>query len=211
MNKFFKGVYSENKKKTMKKRMIYLVLFSIVTVLTMCLISMFAINSGKDAEIELIEETDVIIVLGAGLWGDRVSPQLSLRLHTAYGLMLRNDKLIAVVSGGQGPDELISEAQAMSDYLVNMGIDSSRIIMEDQSTSTTENLKFTKKILEKKGLETSAIGIVTTDFHVFRAEMLARRIGLEVQGHAAPNIESIKLKNNIREIAALIKDFVFTH
>jgi uncharacterized SAM-binding protein YcdF (DUF218 family) len=116
--------------------------------------------------------------------------------------------MIAIVSGGQGPDELVSEAKAMKDYLINLGINENRIMMEDKSTSTFENITYSIKVMKDNQLDYDKLAVVTTDFHVYRAKMLFNRMGIKVEGESAPNIESIRIKNNVREVFALIKDFL---
>ncbi len=173
--------------------------------------SFILIQSENESDIEEISEIDAIIVLGAGIWGNQVSPQLELRLKTAYEILNENEQIIAVVSGGQGPDELISEAEAMKKYLIKLGINENRIYIEDQSTSTIENITYSINILKGYKLNSTDIAIVTTDFHMFRAKMLLRRMGIKAEGKSAPNIKSIVVKNNAREVFALIKDFLFSH
>lgn len=168
--------------------------------------SFLAIRSEWNAIIEDPASVDVLIVLGAGVWGDQPSPQLKLRLETAAALYIKNPDMKIIVSGGQGPDEDISEAQAMHNYLIRLGVNEAAILMEDQSTSTVENLRFSKAMLDSLGFDNPAIGIVTTNFHMYRAKMLARRFGMKPQGHSAPNVPIIVVKNTVREIAALIKD-----
>lgn len=182
-------------------------LFFIIVFCVMGL-SYYSIISEKNATIDHIHKTEAIVILGAGLWGDQVSPQLGLRLQTAYDLMASNRNLKVIVSGGQGADELTSEANAMKLYLVALGADEKKIYLEDQSTSTVENLTFSFKIIKSLGISSDKIAVVTTDFHIYRSKFIAKRLGYTIQGHAAPNIESIALKNTAREVIALIKDFL---
>lgn len=186
-----------------------------VLIITVCLVGcalVYAlIHSEKKAQIEDPERVDILVVLGAGLWGDQVSPQLGRRLDTAYDLLVSYPHLQVVVSGGQGPDEWITEAEAMKTYLVKRGIEGARITMESRSTSTYENLVYTLDLLAAKGQRPEVIGLITTDFHVFRAKMLLGRLGVKGYAQAAPNIPSIVLKNNIREIFALIKDLLISY
>jgi uncharacterized SAM-binding protein YcdF (DUF218 family) len=181
-----------------------LILFLIASAI--CAFSLSAILSQWDAEIEDPDSIDVLIVLGSGVWGTEPSPQLRLRLETALDVINANPDMTVIVSGGQGPDEGVSEAAAMSTYLMDHGACADSIILEDQSTSTVENLTFSKAILDSLDLESPRIAIVTTDFHMYRAKMIARRLGMEAQGQSAPNVPIIRLKNTAREVLALIKD-----
>jgi len=173
-----------------------------------CVSSLLAIRSEWNATIDQLDSIDVLIVLGAGIWGNHPSPQLQLRLETAASLYKKNPKMTVLVSGGQGPDEPISEAQAMHDTLVCLGVSDASIVMEEESTSTVENLRYSKAILDSLGFDSPSIGIVTTDFHMYRAKMLARRFGMDAVGQSSPNVPVIIVKNTLREIAALIKDIL---
>jgi uncharacterized SAM-binding protein YcdF (DUF218 family) len=124
-----------------------------------------------------------IIVLGTGLREDgTVSSLLSKRLDRALKYYITNsEKSTFIVSGGQGPDEITSEAFAMRQYLLDQGIPKSRIITEAKSTSTFENLQFSKQIIKKHESPHTAM-IVTSNYHVLRAVTLARTIGLNAGG-----------------------------
>lgn len=174
----------------------------------MLMTSLYLIDSESDSLVSNIDEVDVLIVLGAGIWGDQVSPQLALRLDTAMALISENDEMVVVVSGGQGVDEDLSEALAMKKYLVALGVDGNKILLEDQSTSTRENLVLSKFIIDELDINDPMIAIVTTNFHMYRAKMISKRIGFNAVGESAPNIASIIVKNTFREIFALIKDFI---
>jgi uncharacterized SAM-binding protein YcdF (DUF218 family) len=171
-------------------------------------LSFLAIRSEWNAVIEEPGSVDVLIVLGSGVWGTEPSPQLKLRLNTAAKVIQKNPTMTVIVSGGQGPDEDVSEAKAMRDYLVQLDVPSESILLENRSTSTVENLIFSKAILDTRNMDTSAVGIVTTDFHMYRAKMLARRYGMSAQGESAPNVPIIVVKNTMREIVAVIKDII---
>lgn len=128
-------------------------------------------------------DCDFIIIHGAGLLeGRRVSPLLAGRLDKGmqvYELSGRKAKII--VSGGQGGDEQVTEAQAMQDYLLQHGIPQESILLEERSKNTLENLQFSKKIMDSLLPAYSCI-FVTNDYHVFRAGTYARRIGLNAEG-----------------------------
>ncbi len=185
--------------------MLIVLLVLIVLVIT---IAWTNINGEKTSKFENINNLETVIVLGAGLWGDKVSPQLALRLDETIMVSELNNDLVIIVSGGRGADELISEAEAMKAYLINAGINSENIHMEDQSTSTVENIKYSIDLLEELNLADSNIGVITTDFHMCRAKLIGKRLGIHFEGQSAPNIKSIETKNFTREILALIKDFL---
>lgn len=149
---------------------------------------------------------DYVIVLGAQVRGTALSRALKSRLDTTYYYLLKNDDTKVIVSGGQGSGEDISEAEAMSQYLISKGIQKERIIKEDQSTNTYENIKFSKKYIEE---EKDHIVIVTNGFHVFRAISIAKKQGLaSVQGLGAPNDDILIVHYYVREFFAIIKDML---
>lgn len=120
-----------------------------------------------------------IIVLGSGLDGREPGPMLRLRLDAALVYAGQFPQAKLVVSGGQGWSEEISEAQAMQEYLQRHGVAPARILAEDRSTSTEENLGYSKRVLQAAGIDVGRQNslIVTSDFHTLRAEGLARRHG----------------------------------
>lgn len=149
------------------------------------------------------QEVDCILVLGAGLQGDSISLRLKARLDKMLEYAKRFPNLPIIVSGGQGPDELRSEAAAMQEYLVIQGLATARILLEDKSTSTQENLRFSKELFPKAN---AAILIITSDYHLYRALMLARLMGYEAYGAAAYNSFFVRIDNSVREFPAMLKD-----
>ncbi len=153
------------------------------------------------------EELDYLVVLGAWLKPTGPSLVLKMRLDTAYEYLIEHENTIVIVSGGQGSNEVTTEAQGMCDYLVSKGIDESRIIKEEFSTNTNENIGNSSAFLNK---EKDRVGIVTNNFHVFRAVQIAKKEGItHVYGIAAPSYP-VQLPNNmLREFFGVAKDFVF--
>ncbi len=152
------------------------------------------------------KDADYLIVLGAGLRGDKPSIVLQNRIDAAAEYLKEYPGSRVVVSGGQGSDELISEAEAMRRGLVAKGIEEERIKMEEQSTSTRENLMFSDVLIP----DDASVVIVTNKFHVFRACHLAKECGYtDVSGLGADNVVWLNLTNYIRECMAVLKDVVF--
>lgn len=165
------------------------------------------INEGRKTT---SEKVDYIIVLGARLYGDMPSPALLERLKVAYKYSKENENVKIVVSGGQGSGEYVSEAYAMEKYLVDNGIESTRIIKEDKSTTTFENLKISLgKIREVDDSEDIKILISTNKYHVFRAKLLAKRLGIAAYGLPAEIPPTIVFHSYVREYFAIIKSFFF--
>ena len=145
-----------------------------------------------------------VIILGAQVKGTRVSRALKNRLDTAESYLRKNPETLVIVSGGQGRGEDISEALAMKNYLCGKGIKGSRILMEDRSTSTATNIRFSQSIMGSKDQPTA---IVTNKFHVYRAVMLAKKQGMtRVEGLGAPTSDILLLHYYVREFFAVLKD-----
>lgn len=125
---------------------------------------------------------DCIIVLGAGVNGTVPSLSLRERLEAAESYLRDNPDCTAIVSGGQGEGEDITEAQAMRDWLVSRGIDEKRIIMEVRAASTEENLRYSFDILRERGCEPEKmhIAVVSSEYHLCRAARLAKSLGVAV-------------------------------
>ena len=153
---------------------------------------------------------DTIIVLGAGLRGEEPSASLKSRLDSAYNYAKKNPSALVVVSGGQGKNEIISEAEAMKRYLVKKGLSEERIIKEDRSTSTRENLAFSKEILDSLFEKEYRVAVVSNDYHVLRAKSLAREVGFSAPTHISGATPfSVFVPSVLRECLALIRLWVF--
>ena len=148
-----------------------------------------------------------VIVLGAGLKGTEPSMILRERLNKAEAYMKANPEVICVVSGGQGPGEDMTEAACMQAYLTERGIPAERILLEDKATSTWENLAFSLDLMEKvKGERPKTVGVLSSEFHLFRAGFTAKQMGLEtVTIPARTERLSYRINYFLREIAAVWK------
>lgn len=121
---------------------------------------------------------DAVIVLGAGVNGETPSASLQSRINAAAEYLQKHPEVPVVLSGGQGPGERITEAEAMRRALE--GRVENPLLLEDRSTSTAENFRFSKALLEERGLDTETVAVVTNDFHCFRSHMIARKQGLNI-------------------------------
>lgn len=137
-----------------------------------------AINDGED------KKADAVIVLGCQIRDDRPSKMLKHRLDKAYEYLKNDPDCICIVSGGKGSDEKYAEAEIMKKYLTESGIEGSRIITEDKSTTTKENMRFSKAILDDMGI-TGNVCFVSDGYHLFRAGLIAKDEGLDAFGLAA--------------------------
>lgn len=147
---------------------------------------------------------DYVIVLGAHVKGDVPSKALKKRLDKAYSYALENPHTKLILSGGQGQGEDITEALCMKQYLLHRGILSECLILEEQSTNTRENLEFSHKIT---GCRRTRTGILSNNFHVYRAVRLAKKIGyVSPEGIAAPSDLLMQVHYIVREVFALMKE-----
>lgn len=148
-------------------------------------------------------ECPTVIVLGCQVRGTRPSLLLAYRIQTAGDYLDAHPQAVAVLSGGQGWDEGISEAECMYRELTRRGIDPARLYREDQSTSTWENLAFSRALMDREGLRGPA-AVVSNDFHVYRAVQMAEDQGLEARGLAAPCSWYSRPTYILREALALL-------
>lgn len=130
------------------------------------------------ASVSKPETSSTVVVLGCRVYGERPSRMMVARLKAAHRYLEKNPDSACILSGGQGEDEDISEAECMYRWLVDAGISTDRLYKEDRSTSTRENLLFSKEIIEREGLNPS-IAIATNEFHEYRAQQIAKALSLE--------------------------------
>lgn len=149
---------------------------------------------------------EYVIVLGAKV-KENGEPSLSLkyRLDQTVEYLEKYPRVKAILSGGQGDDEPISEAEFMYLYLVNAGIDEERLTREDASTSTYENLLYSKELLPKYEKN---VTILSSDFHLGRVKILAEKLDLQVDVVAAKTPRVVESKLRMRERFALLKTVV---
>ncbi len=126
---------------------------------------------------ETIPENTPAVVLGCAVNGEKPSLMLQKRIDAAYDYLTENPQATCILSGGKGDDENISEAQAMYRALTEKGIAPERLYVEARSTTTAENFRFSKEILEENGMGDTVV-LITTDFHQFRAGLFAKNAGL---------------------------------
>ena len=123
-----------------------------------------------------------VIVLGAAVYGETPSISLKHRCDRAREHLKANPAAAAVLSGGRGQGEDISEAECMRRYLVNKGVKESRLLLENRSTSTLENLTFSKQAIEDSGGDPARVAIVSSSYHLYRAKRMAVSLGMEADG-----------------------------
>ncbi len=150
-------------------------------------------------------EADFLIVLGCGVNGDQPSLMLWSRIDAAERFLTAHPNAKAVLSGGQGPGEDITEAEAMRRALVSAGIDENRLILEEKSEDTIQNIA---NSLDLIGRDSGKIAILSNDFHLYRAKLIAAHEGVDAAAvcAATPRID-LALTYHIREFFSLTKVF----
>ena len=160
------------------------------------------------------KNADYVIVLGAKVNGVIPSKTLRARVKSASLYLKENKNTKVIVSGGQGKGEDISEALAMKKMLLDDGIERERILIEDQSVNTEQNIRFSKRLIEheKRSIERLSIVIATSDFHMYRGIALAKKHGIKkVSGCPAKPDQVLALHYYVREFFAVVKDKMVNH
>ena len=158
-----------------------------------------------------------VIVLGCEVKGDRPSRMLKRRMEAAIEWLEDHPDVKCVLSGGKGGTELISEAECMYRYMTARGIDPERLLKEDRSVSTRENLLFSMELLEQEGrapseiaiVTNAEIAIVTNEFHEARACLIAKKLGLSAGSVPAPSTPWLLPTFYVRELYGLLYQFFF--
>lgn len=140
-----------------------------------------------------------VTVLGCRVKGTVPTRALTSRCCAAYDYLIKNKNSVAVLSGGQGQDEDISEAECMYRILTEKGIDKTRLYIEDASTSTEENLKFSSVVIDKNNLSKEII-ICTSEYHIYRALMIAKKAGINATGLPAHSMRILRIPAFTREV-----------
>lgn len=156
-------------------------------------------------------QVDYLVVLGAKVRKDGPSVSLWDRIYETASYLNAHPDTIAIVSGGQGEDEPITEAKSMHDELVKLGIPESRIWMEERATSTDENLRYSLELIEEKtGQRPQKLGVLSSEYHLFRASLMAKKLGIEFVGVPAKTTKITQLINHaMREVAGVWHFYIF--
>jgi len=181
------------------------VLFFLIIVFFVFYVIMYSFLRKKGSEVP-IDYIPFMIVLGARVKGKIPTRALKRRVNKAYEYLARNENTIAILSGGKGEGEFISEALCMQKLLIEKKIPENRLILEDKSRTTGENIKFSKRWIENKK---EPVLIVSSDFHVWRGMVMAAENGFSrVYGLGAKSEPLLILHYYTREIFAWIKYWI---
>ena len=202
------------------------VTFLLASVVIFCVVEVFIFLGVAGAN---PPHLDYVIVLGAKVEEERISNSLQMRLDKAYEYSRRNPETMFILSGGKGKDEPATEASVMYEYLKAKGVPERLLVMEERSESTVENMAYSKALIDEmeKGKDSRMdstlhkapgpymevedkpvqVGVLTSDFHVFRAVQIGKRCGFaEVYGIGAPSDPALFVHLCVRECAAVLKD-----
>ncbi|WP_010243484.1 YdcF family protein [Acetivibrio cellulolyticus] len=154
-------------------------------------------------------DVDYVIILGGGVKGGELSKTLQFRLDKGIEFLKEHPDLKVVVTGGKGFGETISEGEAMCNYLLQNNIPEDKIIVESEATSTMENFKYTKQILEKQtGKSNYKVMVITSDFHMLRSKILASFNGFTPYGIPSKTWIGVFPNCVIREYFAVFKSLI---
>lgn len=198
-----------------KQNMVWDIPFAVKIVLLLAaaaILLCFAVVEARileQADKRIMPNLDYIIVLGAQVKKKGPSRALQHRIDTAYDYLCTNGGTTAVLSGGRGADEPETEASCMARALESRGISPKRLICEEKSVNTDENFKYSMSLIEE---EDASIGVVTNNFHLYRAIAIGeKQWGRKVYGIAAPSHSIMQLHYLVREFLAIIKDTLTGH
>ena len=200
----FVGIFYEHAVKYISRALRYVFVSCFIFGMVF-LIALF--GYGKKSNVNYNE--DAVIVLGAGIQGEEVSESLRNRLDVVMRYYQKNSKVIIIVSGGQGPQEIITEALAMERYLLEQGVPAEQIIKEQMATSTWENFLYSKEILDRQFSGAYKVAFISSDYHIYRAKLIAKSIGfaeITYLGSDTPWYQI--LPSGIRECLAVMKQWV---
>lgn len=180
------------------------VIFIVISMLILTFYLLFFITLAKiifNAKSDAKNEKTVI-VLGCRVKGLVPTKALMSRCLKAYKYLSENKNSICILSGGQGQDELISEAECMRNILKEKGIEDNRLYIENKSTSTEENIRFSKRIIKENNLSEKLI-ICTSEYHIYRSLMIAKELNLNASSLAAHSMKLFRIPAFTREVFAL--------
>ncbi|MBO5196692.1 MAG: YdcF family protein [Clostridia bacterium] len=183
-------------------------IFYAISFVVMCLY-ISDVNS-RQVTPDNLENDAVILVYGAGLQGERPGKALQKRLNTALELYESSEGATIIVSGGQGDNEVRSEAEAMKEYLCERGVPEEKVLMEDKSRNTVQNINYSFEIIKEVGLEDSTVVSVSNAFHIPRIILLCEKLGYESVPALAPDPDSrFIFATLVREYMSYVKLILF--
>lgn len=166
--------------------------------------------SSFQADIADMGRDPVFIIYGAGVNDDRPGATLQKRLDKAYEYMIDLPESLCIVTGGRGADEIMPEAEIMKKYLMERGIDESRIYVEDKARNTTENIRYSYEIIEKEELSDRRCVSVSNAFHIPRISLILSRLDKEGEFVLGEDPNSFSMLSvMVREYMSYVKLLIF--
>ncbi|WML39258.1 YdcF family protein [Neobacillus sp. OS1-2] len=189
----------------MKNKKKIIVIFGVFVIIGLIYASFLQFKISQYSNEDAPKNADYLIVLGARVKGTVPTLVFASRINAAAKYAKENQDTVIIASGGKGSGEAISEAESIKRELVKQGINETRIILEDRSTDTYENIDFSKKLIPQDAM--SGL-VVTNTFHLYRAISIARDQGLDVQGLPAKTPWKAVIKSYTREYLAITKFYL---
>lgn len=198
ITRMLRGKYPKAMRALRRVFTVCLIIGLLVVGITECIIIKASFGSPE-------EPVEYLVVLGAKVRVTGPSASLWDRIYGAYDYLQAHPEVTAVLSGGQGTDEPMTEAQAIFDELVKMGIDPERLWLEEEATSTWENLHFALELIEEKtGQRPAKLGVLSSEYHLYRASLFAKACGVEFVGIPARTSRVSQMLNHfMRESAGV--------
>ena len=163
--------------------------------------------AGRDDDVSA-GAPEFVVVLGAQIHGDQPSRTLRERLDLAYDYLMDHPDAACIVTGGQGRDETCTEAYVMHKYLLEKGVEESRVVMESAACNTRENLIFSRELAQQLGVDTESVLIITSEFHLCRAKYIAGTLDMRAYGLGSTTTPWVlKVCYELREVFAFVKAF----
>ncbi len=164
------------------------------------------INGAKDT---VKFDEDCVLVLGCGIRGETVLPTLQLRLDKCVEYLQKNPLALVVVSGGQGRNESISEAEAMKRYLVSKGVNAGQILEENRSRNTKQNFQYSKELIDSRfSGKPYSIACITSNYHAYRAKKLSENAGLSITQYGSGSLWYLYPSAYFREMLSIFKTWI---
>ncbi len=176
---------------------------------TLVLVAMFVFIGINGSKNTVRFDEDCVLVLGCGIRGETILPTLQLRLDKCMEYLRKNPSALVIVSGGQGRNESISEAEAMKRYLISKGVNAGQILEENRSRNTKQNFQYSKELMDRHFSSKSySVACITSDYHSYRAKRLSEAAGLSVTQCSSASRWYLYPSAYFREMLSIFKTWI---
>ena len=177
--------------------------------IALVIVGMFIFISVNGSRETVTFDEDCVLVLGCGIRGETILPTLQLRLDKCVEYLQKNPAALVIVSGGQGRNEAISEAEAMKRYLVSKGVKAGQILGENQSRNTEQNFQYSKALMDNHFLSKPySVACITSNYHAYRAEKLSETAGLSIAQYSSGSRWYLYPSAYFREMLSIFKMWI---